>query len=179
MRKKFAAGGLAVLGALAFGVGGTYAAFSNTEQGPNTLVQTGKLDLRLSTDHGYRSHRFSSRISSRVTHTLLFRPAPQWRHGSGESKMGVQELSGTQERVRCAGDRGCPVRGAPVFPQVVGSPSFPSSVSQVFFRSLDGLVLAPGVSRCVRVDVKFLDLSSNNKAQNDSSIFGFRFQLVS
>lgn len=49
MRKRLAAGAAAILGVIALGVGGTYAAFSDTEQGPNTLVEAGKLDLRLST----------------------------------------------------------------------------------------------------------------------------------
>lgn len=51
MSKKIAAGALAIVGVLALGVGGTYASFSSTTQGPNTLVQAGKLDLRLSTEN--------------------------------------------------------------------------------------------------------------------------------
>lgn len=50
MDKRRTAGALAALGALGLGIGGTYAAISDTEQGPNTLVHAETLDLRLSTE---------------------------------------------------------------------------------------------------------------------------------
>lgn len=57
------------------------------------------------------------------------------------------------------------------------SPAF-----SVGFTSINGLVLDPGESKCVQVGVRFKHLDAdnrNNRAQSDSSIFGFRFQLVS
>jgi predicted ribosomally synthesized peptide with SipW-like signal peptide len=57
MRKKLMAGGLAALGCAVLGMGaaGTYAGFVDTEQAPQTQLQAGTLDLRLTTEEGAES----------------------------------------------------------------------------------------------------------------------------
>ena len=52
MRSKIIAAGLAVMGAALIGAGGTYAAFSDSEQAAPVLVEAGRLDLTLGTGSG-------------------------------------------------------------------------------------------------------------------------------
>ncbi len=52
MRRKLIAVGVAVLGVALLGTGGTYAAFSDSEQAAPVLVEAGRLDLTLGTGSG-------------------------------------------------------------------------------------------------------------------------------
>ncbi|MGH3872148.1 MAG: TasA family protein [Pseudonocardiaceae bacterium] len=209
MRKKLVAGGLAVLGVLGIGLGGTYAFFSGTTNGPNTTAQSGTLQLNLST----ASNGVIAPISYQnlipgdsrfyyvqLTNSGTVAGTASWAFDN------VKELeNGCVAPELAAGDPTCgnglqegelgeqlavtfslmPGPGCTGTPQVVGPASFPSSGSRVF-KSLAGVVLAPnGGSRCVRADVLFQNYPNlpsqpnNNVAQSDSSEFGFRFQLVS
>jgi predicted ribosomally synthesized peptide with SipW-like signal peptide len=208
MGKKLAASGLAVLGVLAFGIGGTYAAFSSTTDGPNTLAQAGTLDLKLSTaQNGVIQPIAFQNLKPgdsrfyyvQLTNNGTVPGAASWSFDN------VQELeNGCVPAETAAGDTTCgngpqdgelgdqlavtfslmPGPGCTGTPQVLGPASFPSADSRVF-KSLNGLRLAPGAGRCVRADVVFQNFPNlpnqpnNNQAQSDSSKFGFRFQLVS
>lgn len=203
MRKKNAAGGLAALGAVALGVGGTYAAFSSTEQGPETSAQAGTLDLRLSTKDGASIEPILFENLQPGDERSYFvqltndGTIPGEAYWSFENNQEFENTCGPPERA--AGDSSCgrgaqqgelgdqlvvtfslmPGPGCDGTPQVVGPRSFHPSFSRLDFQELNGLVLDSNRSRCVRVDVEFEDLPENNKAQSDSSKFGFRFQLVS
>lgn len=203
MRKKLAAGGLAVLGALAFGIGGTYAAFSDTEQGPNTLVEAGKLDLRLSTENDALVEPISFQNLKPGDEHFYFVQLTNEGTVPGKAKWAFensQELeNGCGAPEIAAGDTSCdPGPGelgsqlAVTFSQMSGpdcagtaqieDPEGFSPAFSVGFIPINGLVLEPGESKCVQVGVRFKHLDTdnrNNRAQSDSSIFGFRFQLVS
>jgi predicted ribosomally synthesized peptide with SipW-like signal peptide len=67
-------------------------------------------------------------------------------------------------------------------PGVVPPEAFPPTGNRGFSDIRPGgagrpLVLAPGTSRCVRVDVHFPSTSDDNLAQSDSSTFQLRFRL--
>lgn len=204
MRKKLAAGGLAVLGVLAFGIGGTYAAFSSTVQGPPAVAQAGTLNLALSTGQNaaIQPIAFQNLIPGaeksyfiQLANTGTVAGNASWKFDN------VQELeNGCVFPENTAGDASCglgpnqgelgnqlavtfslmPGPGCAGAPQAVGGlPSFPSSFTQTHFQPLNKVVLAPGASRCVRANVVFLNLPNNNLTQGDSSSFGFRFQLSS
>lgn len=209
MRKKLATGALAILGVLAFGIGGTYAGFSGTVQGPNTIAQSGTLDLQLSTDQNgvIQPILFQNLVPGdakfyyvQLTNTGAVAGKASWAFDN------VQELeNGCVPAEIAVGDPSCgdgqnegelgnqlavtfslmsgPGCGGTA--QVLGPQSFPSSFTQPVFQSLAGVVLPSNGSRCVRADVVFQNYpnlpnqSNNNLAQSDSSKFGFRFRLVS
>lgn len=207
MRKKLAAGGLAALGALALGTGATYAPFTSTVQGPDTLTRGGTLDLKLSTaENGViQPISFQNLMPGdanfyhvQLTNTgtvagkafWAFDNVQELENGCVPAELAARDTCdngsldgelGDQLAVTLSLMPGSECNGTA---QVVGPSSFHPSGSRVF-RELSGLVLAPGASRCVRVDVVFQNLPNlpnqpnNNQAQSDSSSFGFRFQLSS
>lgn len=200
MRKKNAAGALAVLGVVALGIGGTYAAFSSTGQGPDTSVQAGTLDLRLSTGNGASIGPISfENLQPGDQRSYFVRltndgTIPGEAYWSFENN---QELENTCDPPEsAAGDRTCRTEQGELGDQLAvtfslmsdpactgtSEPVVPQSFSPSFsrgFTSLDGLVLTANESHCVRVNVEFRDLpgDGNNRAQGDSSSFGFRFML--
>ncbi|MGH3974868.1 MAG: TasA family protein [Pseudonocardiaceae bacterium] len=203
MRKKLAVGGLAVLGALAFGIAGTYAAFSDTEQGPNTLVQAGKLDLRLSNQNdaliepiSFKDLKPGDELFYFVQLTndgtvpgkakWAFENGQELENGCGAPEIAVGDTTcdpgpgelGSQLAVTFSQMSGPDCGGTPQAEDPEGfSPAF-----SVGFTPINGLELAPDESKCVKVGVRFKHLDDNNRnnrAQSDSSSFGFRFQLVS
>lgn len=203
MSKKLAAGGLAVLGAFALGIGGTYATFSDTEQGPNTLVEAGKLDLRLSTENDALIEPILFENLKPGDERFYFVQLTNDGTVPGKAKWAFennQELeNGCGAPELAAGDTTCdPGPGelgsqlAVTFSQMSGpgcdgtlqaeDPEGFSPAFSVGFTPINGLELSPGESKCVKVGVRFKHLDTNNRnnrAQSDSSIFGFRFQLVS
>jgi predicted ribosomally synthesized peptide with SipW-like signal peptide len=213
MRKKLLAGGLAALGCAVLGLGatGTYAAFVDTEQVPQTQLQAGTLDLRLSTEGTAESDPLE--LSGLV-------PGPSPQDGAAEHSYVVrltndgslpgaalwgttaveERENGCNAAEQAARDRTCAETQGELGEQleialsvlsgadcsgdggVLGPGPF-SPISSIGFRPVvpggagDPLVLAPGESRCARVDVYFPHGENNNVAQGDSSTFRLAFRL--
>lgn len=201
MRRRHAAGALAVLGVVAVGFGATYAGFSSTEQ-EETTAGAATLDLRLSTENDAEIAPLTfgnlQPGDVRTYHVQLTNDGTipgeafwAFQNNNQERENGCLAPESAAGDTTCGTNQGelgnqlavtfslLPGPGCTGTPQVVGPPSFPSAFSQPNFQSLDGLVLGENDSRCVQVDIRFQELGdTNNRAQGDSSSFGFRFQLV-
>jgi len=217
MRKKLLAGGLAVLGCAVLGMGatGTYAGFVDTEQAPQTQLQAGTLDLRLSTEGSAESNpltlgglvpgplpEYGGGRPSEHSYTVRLTNDGSLPGAAVWGTTGVEELeNGCNSAERDAGDSSCD-RGdgelggqllvslsvleapdcsgdAAVQRPVQFSPIMSVSDQAIVTGGNDRLVLAPGESRCARVDVflPHLPNDQNNLAQGDSSTFRLAFRL--
>lgn len=215
MRKKLIAVGVAALGAVLIGAGGTHAAFSDTESGPPVLVRAGTLDLALSTAAGTETapvtftdvvpgpvpanghtsspHHYFVRLTNEGTlpgHARWSTTAvSEFENDCNAPEIDAEDTScgpengagelGDQLRVSFSLFPGATCAGNP---GVVPPEMYPPTQSSTFREIKAGgagpaLVLAPGATRCVRVDVHFPSGPLNNLAQSDRSSFRLAFRL--
>lgn len=222
--KKLAAAVIGAAGvvALAFGITGTFAAFSATEETP-VLMEAGTLDLVLTDENDQLTepieftdmqpsaapspgtyeeseHHYFLKLTNGGDVTAeaswRFQGSQEFENGCVAPEIAAGDTScghpgeghgelGNQLRVNfsaapegmddCGGTPGVVAPRQFVPTTDIGYQSIRPVVGGVVQPTL---VLDPGATRCVKVDIYFLDLPENNIAQGDSSVFHLGFRLV-